>query len=339
MPKRKPEPMLDLILRGQASLDEKASERFEGRDAYLNASEAGTCIRKQWYQRNAKGKAAPQNWGYARRGSHGERYLVSAMREAVESTGDRFILAGDDQVTVRDEARKLSATPDGLILYADRGVVPEFKTIDPRTNRKNLPKDKHILQLQIGMALLAQEMPELPALSGRLIYMDASNYDDIVSFDVSFDENILKHAAKRASKLLRTKSAGPLDREGKANGGKECKTECPFKDHCGVDLAEDSTRKRANRNSNLDGAAVRFMELKDAEDEISVEKAVLAEEIKSGLIARGVNNVIVGDITVNLAVAKGRASLDKKAVAAAGIDLAPFTTVGSPTERLTVKRA
>ena len=333
------ETMTGLILRGQSALDAESSKRFENRDAYLNASEAGTCIRKQWYQRNAKSKAAPQNWGYARRGSHGERYLVEAMREAVESTGDKFILAGDDQVTVRDEKLKISATPDGLILYADLGVVPEFKTIDPRTNRKNLPKAKHITQLEIGMALLAQEMPELPALTGRLIYMDASNYDDIVSFDVPFNENALKHAAKRASKLLRTKSAGPLDREGRANGGKECKTECPFKEHCGVDLADDAGRKRANRNSNLDGAASRFMELKDAEEDIKAEKAVLSEEIKSGLISRGVNDVIVGNISVNLAIAKGRESLNKKAVKAAGIDLAPFTTVGSPTERLTVKRA
>jgi len=49
-------------------------------------------------------------------------------------------------------------------------------------------------------------------------------------------------------------------------------------------------------------------------------------------------HMIVGNIEVSMSLAKGRASLDRKAVAAAGIDLTPFEKIGAPVERLSVKR-
>ena len=88
----------------------------------------------------------------------------------------------------------------------------------------------------------------------------------------------------------------------------------------------------------MDGAATRYMEIKDTEDALKTEKANLAEIIKNELHSRSVNKGIVGDIEVSLSVSKGRASLDRKAVAAAGIDLSPFEKVGAPSERLTLKR-
>ena len=53
---------------------------------------------------------------------------------------------------------------------------------------------------------------------------------------------------------------------------------------------------------------------------------------------RGTKKVIVGDVEVSISQTKGRVSLNRKAVAAAGINLSPFETVGAPSERLTVQR-
>ena len=53
---------------------------------------------------------------------------------------------------------------------------------------------------------------------------------------------------------------------------------------------------------------------------------------------QSVGPMIVGNIEVSMSLTKGRASLDRKAVAAAGIDLTPFEKVGAPVERLNVKR-
>jgi hypothetical protein len=114
---------------------------------------------------------------------------------------------------------------------------------------------------------------------------------------------------------------------------------CSFKAACGVHDEVAADRSRANRGSNMDAAAISYMGLKDQEDQIKVQKAALQEEIKNGLKQRSTNKVMVGNIEVSLSISKGRASLDKKAVAAAGINLSPFETIGQPSERLTVKRA
>ena len=328
-------PFKELVIIG-SDINDAGKFDQKKRDAHLNASEAMTCIRKQWYQKNGA-EQTPQDWGYARRGTHGEKFLV----ESLIAANVPLEYTGRDQLSLQDEKRKISSTPDGVIKYDDVWVVPEFKTIDPRTNKGNLPKTAHVAQLEIAMELIDQQIdrPDGVEIKGVLIYMDASNYHDIAEFPVPRNKAILDQMAKRADKILRTKDVANLDREGKRNGGKECQTMCSFKGVCGVNEEKVVDRTRANRGSNMDAGAIRYMELKDMEDGIKVEKAAIAEDIKNGLVQRNTNKVMVGNIEVSLAVAKGRASLDKKLVAAAGIDLSPFETIGAPSERLTVKRA
>jgi len=325
----------DLLIKGS---DINDAGRFDQkkRDKYLNASEAMTCIRKQWYQKNGA-KEEPQDWGYARRGTHGEKFIVASLVAAnvpLEHTGR-------EQLSLQDEKRKISSTPDGIIKYDKEWIVPEFKTIDPRTRKDNLPKPAHVAQLEIAMELVDQQidLPDGVVIKGVLIYMDASNYHEITEFPIKRNKAILDQMAKRASKILRTKDVANLDREGKRDGGKECKTMCSFSKVCGVHEEAGSDRKRANRSSNMDGSALRFIALRDQESLIKAEKATLAEDIKNGLKQRGTNKAVVGDINISLSVSKGRASLDKKAVAAAGIDLSPFEKIGAASERLLVERA
>lgn len=323
----------DLVIRGSDILEE-GKFKFD-RSKYLNGSEAMTCLRRQWYKKFQPEEEAEQDWGYARRGIHGERFLV----ESLIAANVPLTMSGKEQMSWQDEKRRISSTPDGVIQYDDEWVMPEFKTIDPRTNKSKLPRVPHVAQLQIAMEMidLNIDRPDGVGLRGLLIYMDASNYFDILEFPIDRDKTILDKMAKRASKILRTKDVGNLDREGKRGGGNECKTMCGFSEVCGVDVEAASTR-RANRGSNFDGCALRYMELKDAEDVIKVEKATLQEEIKNGLKQRSTNRAVVGNIEVLLSIAKGRASLDKAAVKRAGIDLSPFEQTGQPSERLTVKR-
>tara|TARA_R110002096_G_scaffold342807_1_gene535880 strand:+ start:114 stop:1106 length:993 start_codon:yes stop_codon:yes gene_type:complete len=329
--------MIDIreqVMRGAAIADEGKFD-FD-RTKFLNGSEAGGCIRKQWYDKHGA-EQAEQDWGYARRGSHGEKYLV----ENLIQSNVPIALTGKEQWSIQDKKRRISVTPDGLIQYDDEWIPVEFKTIDPRTNRNYLPKEQHVTQLQIAMEMIDEQMDRLPGVKmdhGLLVYMDASNFNDITQHVVTRDKSILDRMAKRAKKVLDTVDVAVLDREGKRNGGKECQTMCAFKGVCGVTAEDASSRKRANRGSNMDGAAVRYMELKDQEAAISVEKATLSEDIKNELHTRKVNRGVVGNIEVSLSVAKGRASLDRKRVAAAGIDLSPFETVGASSERLTLKR-
>jgi CRISPR/Cas system-associated exonuclease Cas4 (RecB family) len=237
----------ELVIRGSDILEEGKFDEAERRK-WFNASEAMTCIRKQWYSKNGAPKE-PEMWGFARRGIHGEKFLV----ESLIAANVPLTMTGKEQETWKDKKRQISATPDGIIKYDTEWIVPEFKTIDPRTNRSNLPRVKDIVQNELGMALIDQNIdrPDGVTLRGLVIYMDASNYFDILQFDVPFNKNILDTMARKAQKIFRTKDVSNLDREGKRAGGKECKTMCPYNEVCGVHTETAVDRKRANRGSNL----------------------------------------------------------------------------------------
>ena len=324
------------VMRGVEILEEG---KFQyDRSKYINASEALTCIRKQWYSKHAADKEAEQDWGYARRGVHGEKYLIEALRTA----NVPLINAWPEQWSIHDEDRKVSGTPDAYIAYDNEWLGLEIKTIDPRTNRMNLPKAAHVAQLQICMALIEQQVdiPDGVVFErGLLVYMDASNFNDIIQFEVGFNHQILDQMAKRGKKILRSKTPDALDREGKTAGGKECQTMCGFREICGVPTEGATTgRKRANRGSNMDAAAVRYMDIKEETEALKGEQELLKEDIKDELAKRKVRKTTVGDIEIDLAITQGRKSLDKKAVKAAGIDLSPYEKTGLPSERLTLTR-
>lgn len=325
----------DAVIRGQ-DIDRASKDWGFDRTQFLNSSEADNCIRQLWYAKHGT-EEEPQEWGFAYRGHSVEAYVVS-MLDKLNDVTTQF--AGDAQVSLQDKKRKLSATPDGMICFEGGPFYGlEIKSIDPRTNRSNLPKAAHVTQFKIAMALMNTiQLPdygEQRIRSGLLIYVDASNYNDILQFEIEAgDEKLLDQYAKKASRVFRTKDVANLDREGKRVGG--CKY-CPFRGACGVTL-EDGVkgRSRVRRGSNLDGAAQEYMAIKEAQDTAKARLEALKEDIKGGLEGRP--KVIVGNIEVTLQTAKGRETLNKKAVKAAGIDLSPFTKTGAPSERLTLKR-
>lgn len=334
----------DKVLLGAAAIDARDAFDPNERAKYMNASEADTCIRKQWYSKHQPELSEEQDWGYARRGKGIEEYMVNAMRAAnvdIRNAGEA------NQIGVYSDEYRISATPDGQIVdHADERLIGwEGKSMDPRTNRGYLPKPEHVTQLQIGMALadgLKDDLglPDMPFSHGILSYTDASNWNDIIEFEVAYDPKVLDRLAKRASRVLNTKQVARLPREGKANGGKECDQRCSFKAVCMGDSAPATgTTKtgRGNAGSSLDTAVKRHVFLKGKIDELTAEQKQYAEEIKEGLRERKVGSLTVAGKEVKLASVAGRKTLDRKAVAAAGIDLTPFEKVGAPGERLTIK--
>ena len=170
--------------------------------------------------------------------------------------------------------------------------------------------------------------------SGLIVYMDASNFNQLDIYPVGRNPHLLDDMALRAGQVLRTRNVDRLDREGRATGA--CKT-CPYAERCGVDLTETRAFTRSNRGSQLDAIVTRYVEIKETQDELSDEKDKLAEEIKEELRKRNTSSTVCGDVEIELASVAGRSSLDQKAMEKAGIDLAPFKKIGLPSERLTVK--
>ena len=318
--------MKNLIMQGRSAIEARHDWGFD-RTEFLNSSEAGDCIRKIWYGKHTPEAAEEQDWGFARRGSHGESYVTDSL---AANNSVALDMIGDNQLSLQDKKRRLSATPDGVIKIGDgdwEGL--EIKTIDPRTNLRNLPKTNHLIQFKIAMALVNQET-DYTVTQGRLLYMDASNFNAIQEFKIGVDDGILDSYAKKAKRVFTAPSADGLDREGKRDGG--CKF-CSFTEVCGVSAAP---RKRVTGGAS--GSAVRYVAIKDQIDTLKAEQDSLKEDLKGELALRGTDKLIAGDIEVSISQAKGRASLNRKAVAKAGIDLSPFETVGAPSERLTVQR-
>lgn len=323
-----PEDLKSAILRGADAIDARKTWSVD-RSKYLNASEALSCIRKQWFAKHEPSTAA-EDWGFARRGTHGEKYVVEMLR----ASGLELAYAGEDQESVADDELRISATPDGVLWNASGAhIALEIKTIDPRTNRSNLPRAGHVAQIQLGMELV-RKVRGLDIESGLIVYMDASNFNQLDVYAIARNPEILTLMSVRAGQVLRTRNVDRLDREGRSTG--ECKT-CPYAERCGIDLADVKAFTRSNRGSQLDAIVQRYVEIKETQDELSEEKDKIAEEIKEELRKRNTASTIVGDIEIELASVAGRSSLDQKAMEKAGIDLTPFKKIGLPSERLTVK--
>jgi hypothetical protein len=333
----------DSILRGAAAADALKAFDPKVRASYMNASEADSCIRKQWYMKNEADKGDEQSWGYARRGSWGELYMVKMLKLA--NVDLRY--AGEDQLSIQCDDTMVSATPDGVIVDHDAKALigVEFKTIDPRTNKANLPKGPHVTQLQLCMDLIDAykddfDLPDYPFSHGVIIYMNASDFDDITEHRVQYVEDRAGQLHQRAKRLLNSKSATRLPREGKVAGGRECTTMCAFKRLCGVDVAPEavaSPGEKGAMTTTLERAVGGYWDAKLDEDDASKRKAALAEIIKEQLRKQGLSEIETGGRKVQLQTVAGRTTFDKKAAEKAGLDLSPFEKVGAPSERLIVK--
>ena len=328
------------ILRGADAFD--AARKFDTseRAAYMNASEALTCIRKQFYSKHSPELAAEQNWGYARRGLHGEKYIVERLRLANVS-----VLFGEDQVSIKDDDLRMSCTPDGLVWDDERDgwLACEFKTIDPRTNTANLPKPEHVTQVQIAAAMFtkhAEEFPELnghPVIGCRLIYMNCSDFNDIHEFVVPAAPKVLDRLKGRANRVLDTKDASRLPREGKETKGQsECKQRCSFNAPCGVAGAGSSTGQGKTGAGDLSGQRQTYLTAKLMAAEAKQQQDTAAEQIKAILTREGMSSIAVDDGVVKLATRAGSVSYAKVVKECLpDIDLGPYT--GNPSETLTVK--
>jgi len=330
--------MLDLkneIAKGARRLD-KTEWGFD-RSKYLNASEAGRCIRAAWFSKRTADNY--ESNGYARRGHYVERYVADVLSHSNEWRLITHESPDGNILSNRDEELHLSSTLD-MVLHGGpplNGTRPhlhpiEVKSFDPRSNTSRFPKQAHLDQLHLGMALLYGR-GGFTVDTGHLLYVNASDFDDIHAFKIDLDLKILDRMASRAKRVLGMKKVDALDREGVKT--KECRT-CPFKEQCGVDVPDDATTKRANRGSGLHDALVDYNAAKTAAEQADTAKTDASERIKAELRKRGTSEVTIDGYLIKIEEMKGRSTLDRKALTAAGIDPTKFEKTGKPFERLTV---
>ena len=332
----------DAIKRGATALDALSAFDPKERKAYLNASEAFSCIRKQWYDKHADeaDKDAAENWGYARRGKVGETFIVSCLRAA----NVPMLFTGDDQVQIRDEEKRISCTPDGLIMNdtEDGWLACEFKTIDPRTNLSNLPREQHVRQVQIAAAMFNDALHEFPELQGMpvtgclLLYMDASNFDTIHEYPVRLKPTIMDSLEGRAKRVLDSTSASRLPREGAVGLKIECKQRCKWNKLCGVDGVGTSTGQGVSGSADGSVQVEAYLDAKVREEAAKADKAAAAELIKKILKNGGVSALEIDGHAVTLSSRAGSVSYAKVVQEhLPDVDLEPYR--GASSETLTVK--
>jgi CRISPR/Cas system-associated exonuclease Cas4 (RecB family) len=278
------------------------------RSKTVGASEIGACARQTWFRKAGVAEERTPNWGFAARGNHVEAWVYARLTAAK-------IRLKWKQKTIVD--RYLSATLDGM-----RGdVVVDIKSFDPR--KSEIVEPKHLMQVQAQIALTG-------ATSGLLLYVNASDYQDIREVPVPRDPAAFTTLQARAEAII----TGPMPApEGRITGGNEC-AQCLFQTAClgapitdtGKQLSEaDTAAVAANVATIKDLQAAG----KAAEAAINAAKERIREILRAADVRRAPGLARVSR--------SSRTALDQEAMEKAGIDLAPFRKPGRETETVTVE--
>ncbi len=318
------------------------------RSSTVGASEVGQCLRKIWFVKNQTPPEYKESYGARLRGDLIEsHYWEPGLRSQFS---DQLLYAGKDQKTFVDGY--LSATSDGLLVGLPRDalahygikdmgsdcLVVECKSIDPRVDLKEA-KEGHKFQIQCQMGLIRRSTPYRPNYA-LISYTNASFLDEITEFASAFDDEIYEAAKDRALQVMTADAALDLPPEGKIAGGKECDY-CPYKQACAGETAgaipKDEQPLGHNAITKLAALIEKEQWARARKEAASKRHAITQEVIKKFLREHETRKVAWEGWSVSYFPVKGRLSLDKDAMKAAGIDLTPFEKQGPPSERLTIR--
>lgn len=220
------------------------------RSKFVTASEVANCLRRIKFGKVAAARNLPPrrgSWGFAQRGHSVEAWVVSKLRGS--NAGANFMFLGDQQVSFHDGDQ--SGTPDGLIIPTTHKILFDIKSFDPRKNVSKMPDNNHIWQVTQNIDLvqrcLGYDIPQ-----GKILYVNASNFEDMHEFDFDFDEELAMDLRERAARVMAAESPEDLPAEGMFNGG--CQY-CTFKEHCSgaEELAAKERKLHAKRKGIANG--------------------------------------------------------------------------------------
>lgn len=218
------------------------------RGKFVTSSEVGKCERMIWFAKRAASQdASPAtggaaDWGFFARGHNVEAWIVKQLRAAINEDYSLQYL-GEDQVSFH--IGQQSGTPDGVALHKNGidNLVLEFKSIDPRTNIKNLPKKEHVSQVQQNIDLVSHCL-DIPVVGGSIAYFNCSDYTKVYEYYIPADYSEQERLEQRAKKIAKATKPGELVPEGMYNKG--C-VYCPFKDSCSDAVKADNQAKEQQK--------------------------------------------------------------------------------------------
>ena len=118
--------MKNLIMQGRSAIEARHDWGFE-RTEFLNSSEAGDCIRKIWYGKHTPEAAEEQDWGFARRGSHGESYVTDSL---AANNSVALDMIGDKDLNIRAGVRIPRASLRELADDKESGYKVDMEAVE-----------------------------------------------------------------------------------------------------------------------------------------------------------------------------------------------------------------
>jgi hypothetical protein len=310
----------------------------------VGASEIGLCARKTWFVKHGQvpDSGYIDRWGAKRRGDLIEVFWVEALKHHFGPGVLHY--AGRHQRTFIDEESSLSATPDGLVNDWHKGFcfLVECKSVDPRAKLEEA-RPEHIYQLQVQMGLV-RKLTRFDPNFGILCYVDASFLDDTKEFKIDFNPEIFEQARLRAATIMLANRADDLRPEGYIAGAAECEY-CQFRGSCSAMRAGAVPGKEARLSDKelelVADLARQSRSYKKVADEMELNAKDCESDIKEIMKNAGTRRVQGEGVSIVWSALKGRPNWDWPKLRAAaekiGLDLAPFETVGNPSDRLDIR--
>jgi len=284
-------------------------------------------------------------------------FTVPFLTQAIEALGGKLHFAGQsEQKTYFSKKLGRSATPDGfatgmpddaLSLYGVPSLegtgcfLVEFKSIDDRYNKKNLPKEPHRYQVQQGMGLMRMGKQKHKPLYALIVYVDCSDYADLSCFVVRFDEELFERHNVRAKHILESDPEALMP-EGKMRGGKDCKY-CPFSVRCLGYAAWVPQKRNDVPPETVKSLEARALYINSRKEELAYIEQELGEHeglLKAELASTGSNYLPTDKVELSWSQTAGRGSTDYKAMAEElkkrGGNPDAFKKEGKPSEKLSI---
>jgi hypothetical protein len=202
----------------------------DDRRSFLNASEAGLCTRRLWYDKHrAAGGEKHLPHGVFDRGHAFEIWCTTYLGAALERASGRLLYAGRKQKRLMLPDFRLAGTPDGLIEWPDKSeTVLEVKSHGAAQNYDADPSEMHVWQTELNIELFQEVTAHRPE-DGIIIYGLAEDYFRLTMHRVERRPAVFVEMLGKAAAAFDAGTATEVTAEGVLT--KQCVI-CPYRSRC-----------------------------------------------------------------------------------------------------------
>jgi hypothetical protein len=285
----------------------------DNRADFLNASEAGLCTRRLWYdKRSIASGETHRPYGVFDRGHAFEHWCVTYLAAGLARVEGHLLYTGTKQKRLILPDFRLAGTPDGLIVWPDQSeTVLEVKSHGSAQNYDNGPSEMHVRQTELNIELFHETTRHRPE-DGIVIYGLAEDYGRLALHRVERRPAVFIEMLGKAAAAFDADNAAAVTAEGVIT--KQCVI-CPYRSRC---AAAQIAAIPAAGTGGLDQARLHAIDRLiaarqraiEAETEAARSRAEVEAEIIATLTDGGASKIKRNGYAVQLRSTDGEAVLE-----------------------------